>query len=114
MSASETKGTALIADAASTVRVASATQNVPAAPWHRLGTGGAPTSASQTQASRRCEKRANRPLDAFPVESAGRERRAGVAAQDRCRAGPREARIRIALLRWSPFGRARVPWPVLL
>jgi hypothetical protein len=41
-----------------------------AAPWHRLGTGGSPTSASQTQASRRREKRASRPLDAFAVESA--------------------------------------------
>ena len=43
-----------------------------AAPWHRLATGGAPTSASQTQASRRSEKRADRPLDAFAVESASR------------------------------------------
>jgi hypothetical protein len=41
-----------------------------AAPWHRLGAGGAPTSASQTEASRRSEKRADRPLDAFAVESA--------------------------------------------
>jgi hypothetical protein len=41
-----------------------------AAPWHRLGSGDAPTSTSQTQASRRCEKRANRPLDAFAIESA--------------------------------------------
>jgi hypothetical protein len=32
-----------------------------------------------------------------------------------CRhAGLRETRIRIALFRWSSFGRARVPWPVLL
>jgi hypothetical protein len=30
----------------------------------------AATSASQTQASRKCEKRASRPLDAFAVESA--------------------------------------------
>ena len=33
-------------------------------------------------------------------------RRAGVAAQGCRRAGPREARIRIALSRWSPFGRS--------
>jgi signal transduction histidine kinase len=32
--------------------------------------------------------------------------RSRMAAQDRCRAGPREARIRIASLRWSPFGRS--------
>jgi class 3 adenylate cyclase len=59
------------------------------------------------------EKRARRLLDGSPSGrppmAAGWERRARVAAQGCCRAGPREARIRIALFRWSPFGR----WPVL-
>ena len=43
---------------------------------------------------------------AEPLMPADCKRRAGVAAQDCCRAGPREARIRIALSRWSPFGRS--------
>ena len=55
------------------------------------------------------EKRARRLLDGSPSGrppmAAGWERRARVAAQGCCRAGPREARIRIALFRWSPFGR---------
>ena len=48
-----------------------------------------------------------RPLDAFAVGSRGwlRTTRWRGCGQGCTRAGPREARIRITLFRWSPFGR---------